>query len=94
MQKTAFLARATRLAFTAMVNSMGSSGGMTLVIIITQFSNSLKRSRLGSWDKRKGMQRGAGLRRDSNKFQTVIGHDGGDSMVSFVDRDLVITIIT
>jgi len=48
VQKTALRASATRLAFTAIVSSMGSSGGMTLVTIIVQFSSSLKRLRAGS----------------------------------------------
>lgn len=48
VQYTLFLASATRDALTAMDSSMGNSGGMTLVMIITQFSTSLKRSRSGS----------------------------------------------
>ena len=47
MQKTALRARFSSEALTAMESSMGSSGGMTLVMIIVQFSSSLKRSRSG-----------------------------------------------
>jgi hypothetical protein len=56
VQKTAFLARASREAFTAMDSSMGSSGGMTLVMIIVQFSSSLKRSRSGFCDRERQHQ--------------------------------------
>ncbi len=48
VQNTERRASAMRLLLTAMDSSMGSSGGITLVIIITQFSSSLKRSRVGS----------------------------------------------
>lgn len=48
VQKTALRARLRRLVLTAIESSMGSSGGMTLVIIIVQFKNSLKRLRSGS----------------------------------------------
>ena len=48
VQKTNFLARLSRLVLTAMESSMGSSGGMTLVIIIVQFRKSLKRFLSGS----------------------------------------------
>ena len=47
MQKTALRARFSSEALTAMESSMGSSGGMTLVMIMVQFSSSLKRSRSG-----------------------------------------------
>lgn len=40
-----YLLRATRLAFTAMVSSMGSSGGTTEVIMMTQSRRSLERLR-------------------------------------------------
>ena len=48
VQKTLFLAREMSEVLTAMESSMGSSGGMTLVMIITQLRMSLKRSRVGS----------------------------------------------
>lgn len=48
VQNTNFLARLSRLVLTAMESSMGSSGGMTLVIIIVQFRKSLKRFLSGS----------------------------------------------
>ena len=47
MQKTARRASASSEALTAMDSSIGSSGGITLVMIIVQFSSSLKRSRSG-----------------------------------------------
>lgn len=48
VQNTSFLDNASREELTAMVSSMGSSGGMTDVTIIVQFRNSLKRFRSGS----------------------------------------------
>ena len=48
VQNTRRLTSATSDALTAIVSSIGSSGGMTLVMIMTQLSSSLKRSRLGS----------------------------------------------
>mmetsp|Transcript_37477 Transcript_37477/g.94597 ORF Transcript_37477/g.94597 Transcript_37477/m.94597 type:complete len:267 (-) Transcript_37477:946-1746(-) len=48
VQNTFLRASATSDAFTAMDSSMGSSGGMTDVMIITQLRMSLKRSRSGS----------------------------------------------
>lgn len=48
VQKTSFLDKASREALTAMVSSIGSSGGMTDVTIMVQFRNSLKRLRSGS----------------------------------------------
>ena len=48
VQKTNFLARLRRLVFTAMDNSIGNSGGITLVTIIVQFRKSLKRFLSGS----------------------------------------------
>lgn len=48
VQKTNFLDSASKEALTAMVSSMGSSGGMTEVTIMVQFRNSLKRLRSGS----------------------------------------------
>ena len=52
VQKTLFLVSASSEALTAMDSSMGSSGGMTEVMIMMQFRMSLKRSRLGScWGK-------------------------------------------
>lgn len=48
MQKTSLRERASREELTAMVSSMGSSGGMTEVTIMVQFRNSLKRLRSGS----------------------------------------------
>ncbi len=48
VQKTFFLLRATREALTAIESSMGSSGGMTDVMIMTQLRMSLKRSLEGS----------------------------------------------
>ena len=47
MQNTALRESASREALTAMDSSIGSSGGMTLVMIIVQFSSSLKRSLSG-----------------------------------------------
>ena len=47
MQKTPLRESASSEAFTAMDSSMGSSGGITLVMIIVQFSSSLKRSLSG-----------------------------------------------
>ena len=52
VQKTNFLARLRRLVLTAIESSMGSSGGMTLVMIMVQFKNSLKRFLSGSWPKK------------------------------------------
>ena len=49
VQKTALRARLSRLVLTAMESSMGSSGGMTLVMIMVQLSTSLKRLRSGSY---------------------------------------------
>ena len=48
VQKTALRASASREALTAMLSSMGSSGGMTEVRIMVQLRNSLKRSLSGS----------------------------------------------
>ena len=48
VQKTSFFDRANKEELTAMVNSIGSSGGMTEVTIIVQFRKSLKRLRSGS----------------------------------------------
>lgn len=48
VQNTNFLDKASREELTAMVSSIGSSGGMTDVTIIVQFRNSLKRLRSGS----------------------------------------------
>lgn len=48
VQKTNFLDRASKEELTAMVSSIGSSGGMTEVTIIVQFRKSLKRLRSGS----------------------------------------------
>lgn len=48
VQKTSFFARASKEELTAMVSSIGSSGGMTEVTIIVQFRKSLKRLRSGS----------------------------------------------
>ena len=48
VQKTALRASASREALTAMLSSMGSSGGITEVRIMVQLRNSLKRSLLGS----------------------------------------------
>ena len=48
VQKTERRARLTSDVLTAMVSSIGSSGGMTDVTIMTQLSRSLKRSREGS----------------------------------------------
>ena len=45
VQKTRLRARASRLALMAMDSSMGSSGGMTDVMIMLQCRNSLKRLR-------------------------------------------------
>lgn len=47
MQNTALRESASREALTAMDSSIGSSGGMTLVMIMVQFSSSLKRSLSG-----------------------------------------------
>lgn len=47
VQNTALRESASREALTAMDNSMGSSGGITLVMIMVQFRNSLKRSLSG-----------------------------------------------
>ena len=47
VQKTALRARFSSDALTAMESSMGSSGGMTLVMIMVQLSSSLKRSLSG-----------------------------------------------
>lgn len=52
VQKTRLRASASRDAFTAIDSSMGSSGGMTEVMIMVQFKNSLKRSLSGSCRKR------------------------------------------
>ena len=49
VQNTNFLARLSRLVLTAMESSIGSSGGMTLVMIMVQFKNSLKRFLSGSY---------------------------------------------
>ena len=51
VQKTALRASASREALTAMLSSMGSSGGITEVRIMVQLRNSLKRSLLGSCKK-------------------------------------------
>jgi hypothetical protein len=48
VQHTLRRASATSEALTAMVSSMGNSGGTTEVRIMTQLSSSLKRSRVGS----------------------------------------------
>lgn len=48
MQNTSFLDRASREELTAIVSSMGSSGGITDVTIMVQFRNSLNRLRSGS----------------------------------------------
>ena len=48
VQNTSFFDRASREELTAMVSSIGSSGGMTDVTIMVQFKNSLKRLRSGS----------------------------------------------
>jgi hypothetical protein len=48
VQKTRLRASASSDALTAMDSSMGSSGGMTDVMIMEQLRKSLKRSRSGS----------------------------------------------
>jgi len=48
VQNTSFLDRASREELTAIVSSIGSSGGITDVTIMVQFRNSLKRLRSGS----------------------------------------------
>lgn len=48
VQKTSFFDRASKEELTAMVSSIGNSGGMTEVTIIVQFRKSLKRLRSGS----------------------------------------------
>lgn len=51
VQKTRLRANASSEAFTAIDSSMGSSGGMTEVMIMVQFKKSLKRSLSGSCKK-------------------------------------------